>query len=178
MQGPWEAMLTFSEDAKLKDARQNLRMQGYPWEICSSLLCGLTVTARAERALEWRRFSDWHPIGGVPATDAAQPAAPAPPPGLTGKAAQGAAAGAAGAGATRQVITVEALTLDKESRVWNPVEVRLWIGHGYLHRPHQIRNPPGSGPSGGHSLSNAPTVLCGARAPFEYGGGIGKGMPS
>ena len=43
MQGPWEAMLTFSEGAKLKDARQNLRMQGYPWESCSSLLRGLTV---------------------------------------------------------------------------------------------------------------------------------------
>ena len=35
--------MTFSEDAKLKDARLNLRMQGYPWESCSSLLCGLTV---------------------------------------------------------------------------------------------------------------------------------------
>ena len=45
MQGPWEAMLTFSEDAELKDARQILRMQGYPWESCSSLLCGLTVGA-------------------------------------------------------------------------------------------------------------------------------------
>ena len=43
MQGPWEAMLTLSDGAKLKDARQNLRMQGYPWESCSSLLCGLTV---------------------------------------------------------------------------------------------------------------------------------------
>ena len=43
MQGPWEAMLTPSEDAQQKDARQNLRMQGYPWESCSSLLCGLTV---------------------------------------------------------------------------------------------------------------------------------------
>ena len=43
MQGPWEARLTFSEDAKLKDARHNLRMQGYPRENCSSLLCGLTV---------------------------------------------------------------------------------------------------------------------------------------
>ena len=43
MQGPWEATLTFSEDAKLKGARHNLRMQGYPWESCSSLLCGLTV---------------------------------------------------------------------------------------------------------------------------------------
>ena len=43
MQGPWEAMLTFFEDAKLKDARLDLGMQGYPWERCSSLLCGLTV---------------------------------------------------------------------------------------------------------------------------------------
>ena len=49
-------------------------------------------------------------------------------------------------------------TLDKESRVWNPVELQSWIGHGYRHRPHLIRNPPGSGPSGWHSLSNAPTV--------------------
>ena len=36
-------MLTFPEDAKLKDARHNLRMQGCPWEGCSSLLRGLTV---------------------------------------------------------------------------------------------------------------------------------------
>ena len=43
MQWSWEAMLTFSEGAKLKDAGQNLRMRGYPWESCSSLLCGLTV---------------------------------------------------------------------------------------------------------------------------------------
>ena len=36
------------------------------------------------------------------------------------------------------------------SGTWNPVELRLWIGHGNRHRPHQIRNPPGSGvwPSG------------------------------
>ena len=27
MQGPWEAMWTFSDDAKLKEARQHLRMQ-------------------------------------------------------------------------------------------------------------------------------------------------------
>ena len=27
MQGPWEAMLTFPEGAKLKDARQNVRMR-------------------------------------------------------------------------------------------------------------------------------------------------------
>ena len=62
----------------------------------------------------------------------------------------------------KTIDTVEALdkeTLDKESRVWNPVELQLWIGQGYRHRPHQIRNPPGSGLSGGHSLSNAPAVV-------------------
>ena len=47
MQGPWEAMLTFSEGAKPKGARQNLRMQGYPWESCASLLCGLTVALQS-----------------------------------------------------------------------------------------------------------------------------------
>ena len=39
----------------------------------------------------------------------------------------------------REIDTVEALdkeTLDKESRVWNPVELQLWHGHGYRHRPH------------------------------------------
>ena len=49
--------------------------------------------------------------------------------------------------------------LGKESRVWKPAGLQLWIGHGYRHRPHQVRNPPGSSPSGGHSLSNAPTVF-------------------
>ena len=48
MQGPWEAMLTFSEDAKPKDARLRFRMQGNPWESCSSFLCGLTVFKRAQ----------------------------------------------------------------------------------------------------------------------------------
>ena len=43
MQGPWKAMWTVSDDAKPKGARQNLRTQGYPWENCLSLLCGLTV---------------------------------------------------------------------------------------------------------------------------------------
>ena len=57
--------------------------------------------------------------------------------------------------------TVEALdkeTLDKESRVWKPVELQLWIGRGYRHRHHQIRNLPGSEASWAHSLSNAPTI--------------------
>ena len=49
-------------------------------------------------------------------------------------------------------------TLDKESRVWEPVELQLLIGRGYRHRPHRIRNPPGSEASLAHSLSNAPTV--------------------
>ena len=61
MQGPWEAMLTFSEGAKLKGARQNLRMQGYPSESCSSLLCGLAVgagTAEAGAGAGWEAESE------------------------------------------------------------------------------------------------------------------------
>ena len=48
--------------------------------------------------------------------------------------------------------------LDKESKVWKPAELQLWIGHGYRHRPRQIRNLPRSEASWARSLSNAPTV--------------------
>ena len=61
----------------------------------------------------------------------------------------------------RTFFTVEALdkeTLDKEPRVWKPVELQLRIGHGYRRRPHQVRNPPGSEASRAHSLTNAPTA--------------------
>ena len=50
-------------------------------------------------------------------------------------------------------------TLGKESGVWKPVELQLWIGHGYRRRPHQTRNPPGSEASWARSLTNAPTVF-------------------
>ena len=58
MQEPWEAMLTFSEGAKPKDARQNSRMQGYPWGSCSSLLCGLTVLSGGAAA--WQEKEKAH----------------------------------------------------------------------------------------------------------------------
>ena len=42
--------------------------------------------------------------------------------------------------------------LDKDPRVWKPMELRLWIGRGYRRRPRGIRNPPGSEASWGAFL--------------------------
>ena len=61
-----------------------------------------------------------------------------------------------GRGATAKTTAgaLDKKTLDKGSRVWRPAELQLWIGHGHRHRPHQIRNHPGSEASWAHSLSN------------------------
>ena len=52
-----------------------------------------------------------------------------------------------GDGANDTAGALDKEALDKEARAWKPEELQSWVGRGYRHRPHQIRNPPASGPS-------------------------------